>query len=248
VIAYYAQKGGKYSVWIGEQPGEEFDEVGVPRLGYDGKSLVHSATRDGKMFVVINGRRGPEFEAVWVGVNPISDDGNHVAYAAREHGNEFVIFDGNRGENFDEVSSPEVSPNGGTVAYQARKGRRWRMVIGDRKEEEFDHLLGEIEFSPCGKRIAYTACDEGAGNKSFVVLDSRKGPEFDQVCHMTFSPDGNVLAYGARAGRLGFIVIGESRIGPFDYVGRPVFNSEGTLLGFGARQGALLSWKVFHCQ
>ena len=89
------------------------------------------------------------------------------------------------------------------------------------------------------------------GGERFVLLedvDRRepvKGPAWLEIRDLTFSPDGEHLAYAARSAD-GWQVVLDHEAGPVhDEVGSPRFGNDPTFLGYGSRDGAELWWRVW---
>src|SRR5213076_2949153 len=120
--------------------------------------------RAGRMSVVSNGKSGDSYDDI--SDLRMSQDGGTVAYLAFQDRRGFVVVNGRKGELFPSVRSLSLSPNGSTVKYVARtEGNTCRLVVGDRKGEEFDEIeeSGGL-FSPDGKMVAYRA---SRGDKYF---------------------------------------------------------------------------------
>ena len=149
---------------------------------------------------------------------------------------------------FDWVGNPVFCPDGGKLAYRARQGSRWFVVVDDRRGPEFDRV-GSPVFSPDGRQLAYWARQ---GKKEFIVLDDRKGPTFDGAGFPVFSPDGGQVAYRAREGNRWFVLRGAEKGPAFDDIGYytapdtgrgsdiadVVFSPDGRQLAYAARRGA----------
>ncbi|HYM74830.1 MAG TPA: hypothetical protein VE377_02540 [Candidatus Dormibacteraeota bacterium] len=63
----------------------------------DGKRIAYVALRDGKLLVVVDGREGPEYDAIDKGTPVFSSDGKRVAYTAQKGGKWLVVVDGQEG-------------------------------------------------------------------------------------------------------------------------------------------------------
>lgn len=179
-----------------------------PVFSADGHSLAYPAARNGKRFVVVDGREGEPFDEV---LTPIwSPQGKRLAHVARRERMWCVVIDGVRGEFFDHVPEPLFSPNpvfsadGSTLAYLASREKRQFLVIERRGRREIPYTHAyTAALSPRGTRSACVAATEagrtfkGALGNAFVVVDGRAGPEFDRVDTSTivFSPDGTRFAY-----------------------------------------------------
>jgi len=163
------------------------------------------------------------------------------------------------GEEHDSAGAPCFAP-GGALAFKALEGGKMGVVVGDRKGPfEFD-VVGHPVFSADGRRVAYAAAtgaqvdaftalssyaDQMAqGGRWCLVVDGKRGPEFDRVDAPVFAPDGKVVACRVRRGKKSLILVGEKAGGELDDVGPPAFAPDGKRVVFGARIGRELWWKV----
>ena len=93
-------------------------------------------------------------------------------------------------------------------------------------------------FSPDGKRVDFGAKN---GNKWFVVVDDKPGPEYDRIGAPVFSPDGEHAAYAAQKGDKWFVVI-DGQPGP-EYSGiaegELTYQPDGSLVYLASRSGGL---------
>jgi dipeptidyl aminopeptidase/acylaminoacyl peptidase len=106
------------------------------------------------------------------------------------------------------VSSPELSPDGTQIIYS----HRWVDKINDKYESDLwivntdgtrDRLLlkgGSAQWSPDGKRIAYVAQGQPAGNQIFVKwMDTGEETQLTRLDHpptnLRWSPDGKRIAF-----------------------------------------------------
>ncbi|MEM1552873.1 MAG: hypothetical protein QXH03_09445, partial [Candidatus Bathyarchaeia archaeon] len=149
---------------------------------------------------------------------------------------------------------PVFSPDGKTVAYAAKEGGKWLVVVGEKRGRSFDAIMfSEIDwlvsivreaptiiFSPDGKKVAYVGFD---GNRAFVVAGDTISSAFDSV--------GGLCVGGG----FGYTQKGQSMLLPPTFVvtvgetvrckGSPfVFSPDGSKIAFGARTGTELWWKV----
>src|SRR5688572_3385644 len=60
-VAYVVRGGGGARVVRDDEPGEAFDDVGMPIYGPDGTSLAYRARKGAREFVVLNGRAREAF-------------------------------------------------------------------------------------------------------------------------------------------------------------------------------------------
>ena len=139
----------------------------------------------------------------------MSQDGRHVAYVAIVGGKNIVVVDGEEGQSYDAISGvPIFSPNSQRLAYLAVAGTE-QMVVVDGIEgtpyegigrhavctlEGDDQVCSEILFSPDSQHVAYVALDNGS---VFTVVDEQPGETYFSIVGLTYSPDGEKLAYMA---------------------------------------------------
>jgi len=182
VTAVLIRRGGKMSVISNGSPGEAYDSISDLRLSPDGSSVAYLAFQGRKGFVVLNGKKGEPFPSVRS--LSLSPDG--------------------KGEEFDEIeeSGGIFSPDGRTVAYRASRGKKYFVVFGDRKGDDFDYV-GRPAIRRDGQQVAYEAKVGSAENrKSRIIVGDRalKG-DYDFVVGPVFTPDGKVLYAANRGGR-----------------------------------------------
>ena len=93
------------------------------------------------------------------------------------------------------------------VAYSARVGNRWFVVVDGKEQKQYDEILaGTLAFSHDSRRVAYTG---EVGSKRMVVVDGEEGKAYDAIASSSpvFSPDCSRFAYGGRSGDGWFMVV-----------------------------------------
>ena len=96
-------------------------------------TLAYAAMRDGKYFIVLNGKEGPAFDAV-VSLK-ISPDGTKLIYRAREGAKRFVVVADVQGKEhrrqpaYEMVFVPVFTPDGKAIAYGVKDGSQlaWKV-------------------------------------------------------------------------------------------------------------------------
>jgi hypothetical protein len=155
---------------------------------------------EGGRSVVLDGKPGPKFGAVRS--LTISRTGASIAYAAKVDGGWVVLSGATRSACYDEVGPPLVEGKG--VAFAARKGSAWVVVVNGVEGPEFDGVES-LALSPDGTHAAYAG---RRGDKATLMLDKDRGPEFDQVKALRFYAEGKRLSYAAVRGTSAWIVEG----------------------------------------
>ena len=162
---------GSFFAVVGSQEGKSYGGIGPSALW---------TQEGGQTFLA----EGPTY----------SPDGKRLGYIALEL-NGFgmhAIVDGEPGERYTPVINFLFSPNSAHYAFIAGS----RQVVMDGVEgPEFEKvLLGTLQFSPDGERLAYIATD---GEKEFVVVDGEPGKAYDRIGpgSVRFSPDSQRLLY-----------------------------------------------------
>ena len=103
-----------------------------------------------------------------------------------------------------------------------------KIYVDDKAEDvEMDFLAGGMVFSADSKRLAHGG---RRGDKFFLVVDGKKGTDYDALGHFGFSPDGRHIAFMARKGdKLAVVVDGQERANYSAVPSGPAFRSDGVL-------------------
>ena len=108
-------------------------------------------------------------------------------------------------------------------------GSAWN-VIADGQKQKIYRNIGNLAFSPDGKRLAYAA--EERDGKWRLSLDGSEQKPYATIAAGTlrFSPDGKYVAYAAKAGEKWMIVVNNHEGKPYDGVSDMVFSPNGKYL------------------
>ena len=125
------------------------------------------------------------------------------------------------------------SPDSTRIAYLAHFGLRRRVFVDDKDDGvEMEYLEGGIVFSEDSKRLAYggRGYDTMFRDKRFLVVDGKRGPDYDRLGYFGFSQDGKHIAYAAQKGAKFVIVVDGVEHGEYSAVpAGPLFRSDGVL-------------------
>ncbi|MCX5659808.1 MAG: hypothetical protein NTW19_08815 [Planctomycetota bacterium] len=227
-ICIAGNKGAECAV-IDGQSGSRFDQV-APEKAVDGNHLFGAEPL-------------------------LSEDGEHTAYVARKGRKWQVVIDGHPSAEYDQIGiTPPAgvvavkgwfgsttyepvkedpwrgvglyhSARGKRIAYVARQGDKWVVVVDGRPGREFDEIY-HVVFSRDGSRFGYAA---RSGEHRITVIDGELGPEYDAFADLShpvfwndpmFSPDGKHVAYRAMKGRK-MLVVADGKPGQaYDAIGQ----------------------------
>jgi hypothetical protein len=228
--------------------------AGVPVFSADSRHMAYAARNtQNQWFAVVDGverhDKHPSAKG-HPGISPdllFSLDGRRLAYVASvDSGSavkQFVVVDGQEGAQYDEIAGLAMSPNGERVAYAARTGNQWAVVVDGREGPRHEGVLGQTPvFSPDGRHVAYAGRD---GGRVFVVVDRKRGRDYDGMGGaIFFGPDSARVVYSPGVGRRRAVVVGEEELGLYERIDDYsfVFTSDGKHLAYKA--GDANSWFV----
>jgi Tol biopolymer transport system component len=173
----------------------------------------------------------------------LSNDDKHIAYSVKTNDGEFVMVDGVAGKTYTSIpryplteagiqEQIKFSPDGRRVAYVARKGVKFLVVVDGKEGPEYDRIrVGAPSFSPDSRRLSYFA---ERGGKTFAVVDGIESKPFDRSSSHapTFSPDSRRVVYMAQHGKQTHVVIDGVEVVEPEYVSEPKFSKTGKRMAY----------------
>ncbi len=169
----------------------------------DGKRYAAICGRPGAVFVVLDGKKGQEYQFIdeeLAGLScglRFSADSSKVGYVAHASGKGFVVINDDESDAFDNSPTFLFSPDSKRVVMQGMRGQSYPLFVDGKAEKRARAIsLEGFSFSPDVKRYAYyaggTPRDGGP-----VVVD---GKATDLTGSYSFSPDSkHVVVVGYRA-------------------------------------------------
>ncbi len=149
-----------------------------------------------------------------------------------------VLFDGKQVMRALQVTL-HIPPVGNMVVAAVTGGAPGQkailfLVVGGKKVvgSDVDQIGGEIGpvvFSPDGKH--YAAQYRNMNNKKYVVVDGKKGLEYQTIDKLSFTPDSSRVVYKAGANGKYFLVVGEQESDAFAGLADPVVAPAGNRTG-----------------
>lgn len=167
-----------YAVRGKKRLGTSMDSAGFGRFSLDGKHYAYTVRQAGLAGLAID--KDSTAKCVYYAVIDVAWDsaGERVAFVANYDGPSMVAANGEQfeesggmwfvvnravgsdsgeeGPGFVEVADPVFSPAGNHLAYRARRGLRWLIVVDGQQSEVYDEV-GPPSFSADGTRVAFGA-------------------------------------------------------------------------------------------
>jgi Tol biopolymer transport system component len=211
-FAYYvkAKSNSLAAAVIGDSEGKEFDEIGNLLFTTDGKRWSYAVRDRSKMYFLIDGKPGAEYDRVGAASFNWSPDGTRYAYLALKTNGDntktvVVMGDKDGAKEVLEttgVSRVVFSPDSKRTAFVVETADKQAQIYVDGKADKtYNRILGEtVVFSPDSKRIAYLASRKGLDGKAdstFYVLDGQEIGSFKRIVtgSFVFSPDSQHSAF-----------------------------------------------------
>ncbi|MHB9105451.1 MAG: M56 family metallopeptidase [Armatimonadota bacterium] len=180
-------------------------------------------TRQGDRYaVVVDGKAGRPYYRVhsaWPRQPSLvfSPNGKRLAFAVTDVGNPDkvrMVEDGREGPECDALTVPVFSRDSRRVAYAARQGKQWRVLINGVAGSEWYDRITEIAFSHDGSSLAVAAEKNG---RAFMVVSGKAGPAHDGVKRPVFGTHGK-LAYIAIEGDRRHVVLDGTNEKPYRHI------------------------------
>lgn len=201
----------------------------------DGKHWAFVKKRDGKEFVVTDGRENKEYGHILRGCEGyivFSPDSKRMTWFAEDSGKQFAVIDGEEGKRYEKAFQEEdsmlFSPDSKRVVYIAEDGGQQFLVRDGKEGNKYKGKITTITFSPDSKRDYYLVHEN---NKVFIVIDGKEGGRYDlfnQHISPYFSPDSKRIAYSAVKGRKWVAVVDGVEGPEYDdiFFGGPLFSPD----------------------
>jgi hypothetical protein len=161
-------------------------------------------TIDGKnkKTVVIDGKEVGTYN--WVYRFAFSPDSKHYAMSvSNSDENSFIVMDGREIKNYKSSSDPVYLADG-RLAYIARKGDMWVIILDGKEIISEKEGIYSFSFSPDGNKVAYSK--SGGSGVWEAVFDEKELGKYGIIGNQDgspaffFSPDGQQLAFIAGDG------------------------------------------------
>jgi hypothetical protein len=168
-VAFTEQSASGWRVVVDGQAGPAYEAVAGLSLAPDTAEPTYGARTGKEWQLVIKGK--PQAGSLPPVIRTATASGGEVGIVVRE-GSGVVcrIYGGKSGRGYDEIGALSLSPDGTRLAYAARKGKNWLVVIADRDKHKEGHAyyrVGAGSFDAPGReKIRFGAVRYGAGARA----------------------------------------------------------------------------------
>lgn len=236
---------------------EEYFQVEINRYG---KGVAYIARVGDKLRVVHNGKPGKLYKDIDGSTLVVSLDGQHVGYVASNHsikaagsgsgtGQQWLLVHDDREDGpFDSLGPPAFSPDGKHIAFECKKGERWKMCVNGKPYGDAFSYIDKPVFSADSKLLLFGETGEQNRSPRMVVSDLTftKQRLIDQ--------SGGPIAFNGALTRIAamqesgkqkrivefdFSLTGTLKQGGlYDEVKSPIFSADGMVLAYLGKKGS----------
>lgn len=177
----------------------------------DGKHWAALCGKAGAQFVVIDGKKGQEYQSVsnimeaqggrpWLENGSqffFTGDSSKMMYVATSGGKTFVVVNEDESDGLNFLAGTRTSADGKRLAYWEGSGNPAKLFVDGKVAAKTPRAFVQFKFSPDGSRYAYQAAldPDGTivdGQKTGLACQTGTGTD---VYEYVFSPDGKHLAF-----------------------------------------------------
>lgn len=159
---------------------QSFFQVELNRYG---TGVAYIARVGDKVRVVHNGKPGKLYREIDGTTLVVSQDGQHVGYGASYDSSQgagsssssgvkwLLVHDGMEEGPFDSLGPPAFSPDGRHIAFECKKGERWKMFIDDKPYGDAFSYIDKPVFSGDSKLLFFGETGETNRPPRIIVTD-----------------------------------------------------------------------------
>ncbi len=159
-------------------------------------AFVHGA--DDWQKVCMNDTCSARVDRVARGMPVISPDGNYWAAIVRDGDDTRVMLNGQMSGRYDMIYALDFSPDSMKLAYIAQDGEEFFVYVNQDRHESYPLVHPDVGlvFSPDSEDLVYLA--QTGDEEWSLIKNGTARAAFEEIKHLTFSPDSSRLAYAAK--------------------------------------------------
>lgn len=175
----------------------------------DGKHWAALCGKAGAQFVVIDGKKGQEYQSIsdireaqsgrpWLEGGSqffFTGDSSKMVYVANQGGKSFVVVNEDESDGLNFLAGLRNSADGKHLAYWEGSGNPAKLFVDGKVVAKTPRAFNQFKFNPDGSRYAYQSHLDDGG----TYLDGQKTGLVCMIANDTyeyvFSPDGQHLAF-----------------------------------------------------
>ncbi len=221
-VMYTAYDGKKWYVVIDNQKGPAVDKIADFLFSPDGKHYAYKGSMGKSEAMVTNNKIGQKYDHIEY-LN-FSFDSKRFCYSVFQNDKWLAVETKLKPQKeYAFIGLFAYSPNSNRVAYLAKKGKDFMVVLDGKESPISGETIGMMTFSPDSSRFAYGLFSEG---KWHLVIDGEKGPAASMAIQFTFSPDSKKYAYSARFDNRERLIVDGRTMCEFDKIDTIAFSSD----------------------
>ncbi len=239
-VGYHAKDGEDWIVFVDDK---KYVGRSSPLFSPDSKRFLFQAKRDGKEYLVVDGKAHKAYDYLFERTVLFSNNSASVAYvAATKAGDFFVVQNGKAGKAYKSIQTktPSLSVDGKHLAYIVSKGMQYYVVADGKEVGPYSNVKGRPVWNADGSRWAIVVAK---ADKWCVVINGQEGRPVLQVVpdSLAFSAKGDRLTYTFRTHNGYAIVVGDKTY-KYDEIRPIVFSRDGEHYAFAGRSNG--KWKL----
>ena len=213
-VVFITYSDDKMHVVYNGKPGKGYDKVFNLRISPNGRRIAYVAEVQEKHLLITDGAEGLLYDDI--GPPLFSPDSRHVACKVQAGDQLYILIDGKRGPAFRSFNgAPQFSGDSSRVIYSEgpEGGRLSRLIVSDLTFNNRQVLEGcgdQVVTNNLTSHIA-TVCVVN-GKQRVIEFNApqadklSEGPLYDSISHLTFSKEGNSLAYAGEKASARYVI------------------------------------------
>ena len=212
---YAAFKDGQCFYVIDGKEGPHFQTVSDAYNMGDGKTIAYFGNAGGKSSVIRGDSRYDYAKPVKMMEYAQTPAGTNLAWVVMDTSSAYLVINGKKSSS-DYGQIGFMQPTGDGFCYEARTGKSWYYVIGDKKSPAFEDVdIETLKLRENGKTIIYAA--QAGGFWNVYINDVKVSEPFDECIDVLVSPDGRTILCSFIKEGKNYVAVNAVKNGPYDH-------------------------------